>query len=92
LGIGADLLWRHPFPGPGMAIRILGEVNEEQLAINCKADAIFMQEIRAEGIYDSLAQAFTVLLPCKSVGVMGDGRTYEQVKSCLQKFLIILGY
>ncbi len=80
LGISADLLWRHPFPGPGMAIRILGEVNEEQLAINCKADAIFMQEIRAAGVYRSLAQAFTVLLPCRSVGVMGDGRTYEQVK------------
>lgn len=79
LNINPDLLWRHPFPGPGMAIRILGEVTEEQLEINRRADAIFMHEIREAGIYGNLAQAFTVLLPCRSVGVMGDGRTYEQV-------------
>lgn len=78
LNINPSLLWRHPFPGPGMAIRILGEVTEEQLEINRRADFIFMQEIRNAGIYESLAQAFTVLLPVKSVGVMGDGRTYEQ--------------
>lgn len=79
LNIDANLLWRHPFPGPGMAIRILGEVTETQLEINRKADHIFMQEIRSAGVYDNLAQAFTVLLPVRSVGVMGDGRTYEQV-------------
>lgn len=80
LNIEKDLLGRHPFPGPGLAIRILGEVTEEQLAINRKADVIFLQEIRNAGIYNQLAQAFTVLLPVKSVGVMGDGRTYEQVR------------
>lgn len=79
LNISRDLVWRHPFPGPGMAIRVLGEVTEEQLVINRKADHIFLTEIRNAGIYDKLAQAFTVLLPVRSVGVMGDGRTYEQV-------------
>jgi GMP synthase (glutamine-hydrolysing) len=79
LKIPIELINRHPFPGPGLAIRIIGEINEQQLEIERKADLIFIQEIRNAGIYNSLAQAFTVLLPVKSVGVMGDGRTYEQV-------------
>ena len=79
LNIHKDLLNRHPFPGPGLAIRILGEINESQLEIVRKADVIFIQEIRNAGIYESLAQAFAVLLPVLSVGVMGDDRTYEQV-------------
>lgn len=79
LGIPQYLLGRHPFPGPGLAIRILGDVNNEQLSILRKADAIFTEEIRKYGIYDKISQAFCVLLPIKSVGVMGDNRTYEQV-------------
>jgi GMP synthase (glutamine-hydrolysing) len=79
LGIPPYLLGRHPFPGPGLAIRILGEVNESQLNILRQADLIFIEEIRNFGIYDKISQAFCVLLPIKSVGVMGDNRTYEQV-------------
>ena len=79
LGIPSYLLGRHPFPGPGLAIRVLGEVNTTQLSILRKADAIFIEEIRNYGLYDKISQAFCVLLPVKSVGVMGDNRTYEQV-------------
>ncbi len=78
LGIPRDLLWRHPFPGPGLAIRCLGEVNEKRLAVLRAADAIVTEEIRAAGLYDSIWQAFCVLLPVRSVGVMGDERTYEE--------------
>ncbi len=76
---------RHPFPGPGLAVRILGEVTEERLEILRQADEIFIGELRGtQGrppatLYDETAQAFAVLLPVKSVGVMGDGRTYENV-------------
>ncbi|KAK9446453.1 uncharacterized protein V1518DRAFT_423992 [Limtongia smithiae] len=79
LGIPHDLVWRHPFPGPGIAIRILGEVTPTQVEIARKADYIFIEEIRKAGLYDSISQAFACLLPVKSVGVMGDMRTYEQV-------------
>lgn len=79
LGIPRALLARHPFPGPALAIRILGEVTLEQLDMLREADRIFIEEIRAAGLYDAIAQAFAVLLPVRSVGVMGDGRTYEQV-------------
>ncbi|ODQ52193.1 GMP synthase [Saitoella complicata NRRL Y-17804] len=79
MGIPADLVMRHPFPGPGLAIRILGEVTPEQIAIARAADNIFIQEIRAHGIYDRMSQAFAALLPVRAVGVMGDQRTYEQV-------------
>jgi GMP synthase (glutamine-hydrolysing) len=77
LGLPAELINRHPFPGPGLAIRILGEVTAERVALLQKADFIVETEIRAAGLYDQLWQAFAVLLPVKSVGVMGDLRTYE---------------
>ena len=79
LGISHELVWRHPFPGPGIAIRVLGEVTREQVAIARKADYIYIEEIRKAGLYDKISQAFACLLPVKSVGVMGDQRTYEQV-------------
>ena len=78
LGIDKDLVWRHPFPGPGLAIRILGEITKERLELLREADAIMIQELRAAEVYNEIAQAFVVLLPVKSVGVMGDQRTYEQ--------------
>ncbi|KAI9679452.1 MAG: GMP synthase (glutamine-hydrolyzing) [Caeruleum heppii] len=79
LGIDHDLVWRHPFPGPGLAIRILGEVNAEQIRIAQQADHIFIEEIRAAGLYEQISQAFAALLPVKAVGVMGDKRVHEQV-------------
>ncbi|GAB6065082.1 glutamine-hydrolyzing GMP synthase [Aquifex pyrophilus] len=79
LGIPEEILKRHPFPGPGLAIRIIGEVNERDLEILRKADYIFIEELKKEGLYDRIWQAFAVLLPVKSVGVMGDVRTYEKV-------------
>ncbi|MBU6419186.1 MAG: glutamine-hydrolyzing GMP synthase [Proteobacteria bacterium] len=79
LGLPETIVGRHPFPGPGLAIRVLGEVTREAVAVLQKADAIYLEEIRAAGLYDAIWQAFAVLLPVKSVGVMGDGRTYDQV-------------
>ena len=79
LGLPRDFLSRHPFPGPGLAVRIPGEVTEEKVAILQKADEIVLEEIRAAGLYDAISQAFAVLLPVRSVGVMGDGRTHEFV-------------
>ena len=78
LGIDKELVWRHPFPGPGLAIRILGEVTRERLGLLREADDIMIHELRAANVYNDIAQAFVVLLPVKSVGVMGDQRTYEQ--------------
>ncbi len=77
LGLPADMVWRHPFPGPGLAVRVLGEVTRERCDLLREADAIILQEIRAAGLYRELWQVFGVLLPVRSVGVMGDGRTYE---------------
>ena len=77
LGLEADILRRHPFPGPGLAVRIVGEVTPERLQILRKADLILTDEIRGAGWYDKLWQAFAVLLPVRSVGVMGDARTYS---------------
>ena len=79
LGISAELVGRHPFPGPGIAIRILGEITPEQTRIARHADSIFIEEIRSAGLYDQIAQAYAALLPVKAVGVAGDKRTYEQV-------------
>ena len=79
LGLPEEFVFRHPFPGPGLAVRILGEVTPERVTVLQKADAIFMDEIRDAGLYRDIAQALSVLLPVKSVGVMGDQRTYENV-------------
>ena len=79
LGLPKEMVWRHPFPGPGLAVRILGEVTKPQLDLLRDADEIFLEEIVANQLYDKTAQAFAVLLPVKAVGVMGDGRTHEQV-------------
>lgn len=79
LGIPAHLVGRHPFPGPGLAIRILGPVTREQVKILQHADSIYIDEIRAAGLYDQISQAFAVLLPVRAVGVQGDKRTYDQV-------------
>ncbi len=79
LGLDPAFVGRHPFPGPGLAVRVLGEVNAERVAVLQEADAIFISELRESGWYDRVAQAFVVLLPVRSVGVMGDGRTYEHV-------------
>jgi GMP synthase (glutamine-hydrolysing) len=77
LGLPEDLVWRHPFPGPGLAVRCLGEVTRERLQVLREADAIAVAEIKAAGLYRQTSQAFAVLLPVQSVGVMGDARTYE---------------
>ncbi len=79
LGIPAEMLWRHPFPGPGLAVRIPGDLTPEKVRVLQDADAIFMEELRSSGWYERTSQAFAVLLPVRSVGVMGDGRTYESV-------------
>ncbi|MGE4481603.1 glutamine-hydrolyzing GMP synthase [Acidocella sp.] len=79
LGLPETIVGRHPFPGPGLAIRVLGEITREAVAVLQKADAIYLEEIRNAGLYDAIWQAFAVLLPVKSVGVMGDGRTYDKV-------------
>jgi GMP synthase (glutamine-hydrolysing) len=77
LGIPDEILWRHPFPGPGLAVRVLGEVTKERLDVLREADFIAIEEIRNAGLYRDIWQAFVVLLPVRSVGVMGDARTYE---------------
>ena len=79
LGLPAAFIGRHPFPGPGLAIRCPGEVTREKLDILRQADAIYLEEIRKAGLYDQIWQAFAVLLPVRTVGVMGDARTYDHV-------------
>ena len=79
LGLAPELVNRHPFPGPGLGVRILGEVKQEYADVLRQADAIFIDELRAAGLYDEVSQAFAVYLPVKSVGVMGDQRRYEHV-------------
>ena len=77
LGLPENLIWRHPFPGPGLGVRCLGEVSEEKLAVLREADAILIEELHRASLYREIQQAFVVLLPVQSVGVMGDARTYE---------------
>lgn len=79
LGLPRHMVWRHPFPGPGLGVRILGEVKKEYADILRKADAIYIEELYSSGHYHKISQAFAVFLPVKTVGVMGDGRTYEYV-------------
>jgi GMP synthase (glutamine-hydrolysing) len=79
MGLPHQMVWRHPFPGPGLGVRILGEVKKEYADILRRADAIYIEELYSAGHYDKISQAFAVFLPVKSVGVMGDGRTYEYV-------------
>jgi GMP synthase (glutamine-hydrolysing) len=79
LGLPEKFVGRHPFPGPGLAIRLPGGVSPEKLDILRRADAVYLDEIRKAGLYDKIWQAFAVLLPVQTVGVMGDGRTYEFV-------------
>lgn len=79
LGVPENIVARHPFPGPGLAIRIIGEITEEKIKILQEADAIYIDQIKKAGLYDKIWQAFSVLLPVKTVGVMGDARTYENV-------------
>ncbi len=79
LGLPRDFVSRHPFPGPGLAVRIPGEVTREKVSLLQKADEIVLDEIRRAGLYDLISQAFAVLLPVKTVGVMGDARTHEYV-------------
>ena len=79
LGLPEEVVWRHPFPGPGLAVRCLSDITEEKLSTLRKADQIFIEELHKAGWYRKTAQAFAVLLPVQSVGVMGDGRTYENV-------------
>lgn len=79
LGLPHEMLWRHPFPGPGLSIRVLGEITKEKLQIMKEADDIFISELRRAGLYEKIWQAFCVLLPVKTVGVQGDARTYDHV-------------
>jgi len=79
LGLDEDLVWRQPFPGPGLAIRVIGEITKKRLDVLRNVDAVLQEEIRASGYYRKLWQSFAVLLPIKSVGIMGDGRTYENI-------------
>ena len=79
LGLTEDMVWRHPFPGPGLAVRIIGDITEEKLRIVREADKILIDEIKAAGLYRQVSQTLAVLLPVKNVGVMGDGRSYESV-------------
>jgi GMP synthase (glutamine-hydrolysing) len=79
LGLPAHMVHRHPFPGPGLGVRILGEIHQEHADLLRRADAIFIEELRRDGLYDKVSQAFAVFLPVRSVGVMGDGRRYDYV-------------
>ena len=79
IGIGKEIIGRHPFPGPGLAVRILGDITDEKCRILREADAIFIAELKRRGLYDEIWQAFTVLLPVRSVGVTGDAREYGYV-------------
>jgi len=87
LGLPEDLVWRHPFPGPGLAVRIAADVTPERLAVLRAADHILLEELTASGWYRKVAQAFAVLVPVASVGVMGDGRSYEGQNLCVLRIV-----
>ena len=79
LGLPSEMVHRHPFPGPGLGVRVLGEVKKEYAELLRRADAVFIEELHRHGLYDKTSQAFAVFLPVRSVGVMGDGRRYDYV-------------
>ena len=79
LGLAHEVLWRHPFPGPGLGVRVVGDITKKRLDVLREADAVLMEEMRSSGYYDKVWQAFAVFLPVKTVGVMGDERTYDNV-------------
>ena len=79
LGLPEDMVWRHPFPGPGLAVRIIGEITPKRLEVLRQADEILIDEIKAAGLYRNISQALAVLLPVATVGVMGDERSYDNV-------------
>jgi GMP synthase (glutamine-hydrolysing) len=79
LGLPHDMVYRHPFPGPGLGVRILGEIKKGYADLLRRADAVFIEELRTQGLYDKVSQAFAIFLPVRSVGVMGDGRRYDHV-------------
>src|SRR3546814_19206726 len=79
LGLPREMVYRHPFPGPGLGVRILGEVKREHAELLARSDHIFIEELRNAGLYDQVSQAFAVFLPVKSVGVVGDARAYDWV-------------
>ena len=79
IGVTDEILWRHHFTGPGLEIRIMGEITKQRLAILRHADSLFIEELKSSAIYDDIWQAFSVFIPVKTVGVMGDERTYENV-------------
>jgi GMP synthase (glutamine-hydrolysing) len=79
LGLPREMVFRHPFPGPGLGVRILGRVTRDAAELLRRADAIFIEELRAHGLYDAVAQAMAIFLPVRSVAVMGDGRRYDWV-------------
>jgi GMP synthase (glutamine-hydrolysing) len=79
LDLPAEMVRRHPFPGPGLGVRILGEIRKPHADLLRRADAIFIEELRRDDLYDKVSQAFAVFLPVRSVGVMGDGRRYDHV-------------
>jgi GMP synthase (glutamine-hydrolysing) len=79
LGLPSEMVYRHPFPGPGLGVRILGEVRKDYADLLRRADAVFIEELYRHGLYEKTSQAFAVFLPVRSVGVMGDGRRYDYV-------------
>jgi len=87
LGLPGEIVWRHPFPGPGLAVRIIGEVTADRVALLQNVDEIVIEEVRAAGWYRKIGQAFAVLVPVSTVGVMGDGRSYENQNLVALRFV-----
>jgi GMP synthase (glutamine-hydrolysing) len=87
LGLPLEIVWRHPFPGPGLAVRIMGEVTRPRLDLLRRVDAVVLEEVIAAGWYPKISQAFAVLLPVRTVGVMGDGRSYDDQHVAVLRFV-----